>query len=213
MICVWINGWVNNREAGDLERCRAHYEVSVMLFLFEPDSEINWFTYWYVTQSCSLQCLQMAWQPLRGVPSEQTWLSQWGRNKIATIYQTTFSNAFSGIKMYEFRLIFHWSLFLGFELTIFQHWFGWWLGADQATSQYVDQWWLLYWCIYLSLNLNELTHNTFVIASVKLLFVDKALLQDVKALNQRGFLWSRCWLAFSVTVVVWPVKTYHLYWP
>ena len=28
LICVWINGWVNNREAGDL-RC-AHYDVSVM---------------------------------------------------------------------------------------------------------------------------------------------------------------------------------------
>ena len=26
----WINGWVNNREAGDLRRCRAHYDVIVM---------------------------------------------------------------------------------------------------------------------------------------------------------------------------------------
>ena len=25
LICVWINGWVNNREAGDLRRYRAHY--------------------------------------------------------------------------------------------------------------------------------------------------------------------------------------------
>ena len=30
LICVWINGWVNNREAGDLRRYRAHYEVNVM---------------------------------------------------------------------------------------------------------------------------------------------------------------------------------------
>ena len=29
--CVWINGWVNNREAGDLRRNRAHYDVTVML--------------------------------------------------------------------------------------------------------------------------------------------------------------------------------------
>ena len=27
----WINGWVNNREAGDLRRQRAHYNVIVML--------------------------------------------------------------------------------------------------------------------------------------------------------------------------------------
>ena len=31
LICDWINGWVNNREAGDLRRHRAHYEVTVML--------------------------------------------------------------------------------------------------------------------------------------------------------------------------------------
>ena len=31
LICVWINGWVNNREAGDLRRYRAHYDVTVMI--------------------------------------------------------------------------------------------------------------------------------------------------------------------------------------
>ena len=30
LICVWINGWVNNHEAGDLRRYRAHYDVIVM---------------------------------------------------------------------------------------------------------------------------------------------------------------------------------------
>ena len=28
--CVWINGWVNNGETGDLRRYRAHYDVTVM---------------------------------------------------------------------------------------------------------------------------------------------------------------------------------------
>ena len=32
LICVWINGWVNNQEAGDLRRYRVHYDVSVMTF-------------------------------------------------------------------------------------------------------------------------------------------------------------------------------------
>ena len=31
LICVWINDWVNNREAGDLTRNQAHYGVIVML--------------------------------------------------------------------------------------------------------------------------------------------------------------------------------------
>ena len=32
-------------------------------------------------------------------------------------------NAFSWMKMYDFRLRFHWSLFLRVQLTISQHWF------------------------------------------------------------------------------------------
>ena len=31
LICAWINGWVNNREAGDFRRHRAHYDVVVMI--------------------------------------------------------------------------------------------------------------------------------------------------------------------------------------
>ena len=30
LICVWINGWLNNRKAGDWRRHRGHYDVSVM---------------------------------------------------------------------------------------------------------------------------------------------------------------------------------------
>ena len=29
-ISAWINGWVNNRQAGDLRRHRANYDVIVM---------------------------------------------------------------------------------------------------------------------------------------------------------------------------------------
>ena len=30
LICAWINGWVNNREAADLRRQRTHYDVTLM---------------------------------------------------------------------------------------------------------------------------------------------------------------------------------------
>ena len=50
-------------------------------------------------------------------------LTHWGRDKIDAILQTTFSNATSLMKMSEFRLKFHWSLFLNVQFTIFQHWF------------------------------------------------------------------------------------------
>ena len=35
LTCVWINGWVNNREAGDLRRHRGHYDVNVMIPLHD----------------------------------------------------------------------------------------------------------------------------------------------------------------------------------
>ena len=76
--------------------------------------------------------------------------------KMGTIFQTTFSNAFSWMKMYKFRLKFHWSLFLWVQLTISQHWFRPWLGTGQVTSHCLNQCWLVYWCIYASLCLSEL---------------------------------------------------------
>ena len=43
-------------------------------------------------------------------------LTHWGRDKMDAISQTTFSSAFSWMKMFEFQLKFHWSLFLKVQL-------------------------------------------------------------------------------------------------
>ena len=43
------------------------------------------------------------------------------------------------------------------QSTLFQHWFRRWLGADQATSHYLNQYWLDYRGMYGSLGLNELS--------------------------------------------------------
>ena len=56
LICAWRNGWVNNRDAGDLRRHRAHYDVIVLLLTLV--SEVNH--------------LRSFWR--RGV---QTWGQQW----------------------------------------------------------------------------------------------------------------------------------------
>ena len=50
-------------------------------------------------------------------------LTHWGRDEMNNISQTTFSNLFSSMKMFEFRLKFHWSLFPRVQLTKFRHWF------------------------------------------------------------------------------------------
>ena len=49
------------------------------------------------------------------------------------------SNVYSWMKIYRFWLKFHWTLFPMVQLTIFQHWFRWRIGAYQATSHYLNQ--------------------------------------------------------------------------
>ena len=98
------------------------------------NSNLSWWCWFHTTETyCG------GWYPSDLAPGHQQplcWprpehnarhsplLTHWGRDKIAAILQTTFSNAFSSLKIYDFCLIFHWSLFLRFQWTIFQHWFG-----------------------------------------------------------------------------------------
>ena len=45
LICAWINGWVNSREAGDLRRHCSHYDVIVMI-INRPAKLQSRCTYW-----------------------------------------------------------------------------------------------------------------------------------------------------------------------
>ena len=62
LICARINGWVNYREAGDLRRYRAHYDVIVMsasvLLYIKPTQFLNtWKTCSYI-RTCFLYSLK-----------------------------------------------------------------------------------------------------------------------------------------------------------
>ena len=46
LICARINGWVNNREAGDLRRHRAHYDVIVMKYKFMDSLQYTYTCGW-----------------------------------------------------------------------------------------------------------------------------------------------------------------------
>ena len=41
LISAWTKGWVNNHEAGDLRRHRAHYDVTVMKYLTNRDRSVD----------------------------------------------------------------------------------------------------------------------------------------------------------------------------
>ena len=97
---------------------------------------------WHVTYH---PCLLPGW-----LHDLYIYVNKWGRDKMDAIF-ATFSNAFPWMKMHEFRLRYHWSLFLRFELNNIP-------ALVQATSHYLNQWRLVYWHIYASLGLNKWTH-------------------------------------------------------
>ena len=60
LICVWINGWVNNREAGDLRGYPAHYDVTVMV-MFRTGSNLSRYCSYHFSWprwfSAGVQCM------------------------------------------------------------------------------------------------------------------------------------------------------------
>ena len=69
--------------------------------------------------------LSLCWWPRSMSPhgvTMSTWVNTLRPRQVDAISQTIFSNAFSWMKMYEFRLKFHWSLFPRVQLPIFQQW-------------------------------------------------------------------------------------------
>ena len=56
LTCVWIDGWVNNREAGDFRRYRAHYDVTVMIAGFFTRGQL-WSSGIVIACVCVCVCL------------------------------------------------------------------------------------------------------------------------------------------------------------
>ena len=73
---------------------------------------------------------------------------------MAAIFQTFF-NAFSWLKMYKFRLRLHWDVPTRPFNTIraLNEIMAWRRPGDKP---YLNQWWIVCWCIYASFTLNEL---------------------------------------------------------
>ena len=94
---------------------------------------------------------------LVGIPYHDTDKStHWGRDKMAAISQTTLSNAFSWIKMFEISIKISLKFVPKGPINNIPALFRRWLGSVQAASHYLNQWWLVYRRIYASLGLNQL---------------------------------------------------------
>ena len=109
LICAWTNDWVNNRDADDLKRHRAHYDVSVMDNVYDFTDE---FPIYNVTTVAFGWVLQQVTIKLR-ITRRFFHRHGFGRDQMADISQMTFQMRFLEWKyIYELRLIFHSSLFL-----------------------------------------------------------------------------------------------------
>ena len=100
LICVWINGWVNNREAGDLRCYHAHYDITVMnilipapegLLFYEVHSS-SWANWQQVSLDfSSLFCFLVWTGPSTTLTHEvlwdlsSSWTDKWSRAKFVKI--------------------------------------------------------------------------------------------------------------------------------
>ena len=78
LICVWINGWENNREAGDLRRYLVHYDVTVMIFHnMTKTSKIHLKSFWvnmWILLTSRTKATCFCWQIVR----HMAWMMIWG---------------------------------------------------------------------------------------------------------------------------------------
>ena len=82
LICVWINGWVNRREAGDLRRYRAHSDVIVM-FNLKTNFPVIWILRYEDETAVRPIALELRWYSwvaisrVRNNNSIRSWLYSW----------------------------------------------------------------------------------------------------------------------------------------
>ena len=74
LICVWINGWENNRGAGDFRRYRAHYDAIVMYELSELVSKQSKFADKEIYLESSINKYRIFWQKHRIILYENSYI-------------------------------------------------------------------------------------------------------------------------------------------
>ena len=95
LICAWIDGWVNNREASDLRRHRAHYDVTVM--------------------NTKHICLHILWDILYNCTCSSTDRSCY-KLRISSDYCNNFL-----FEIFTLKTIVKWTNFNPFQVTPFNH--------------------------------------------------------------------------------------------
>ena len=111
LICAWINGWVNNRDAGDLRLHRANYDVTIM---------IKCDTYWVAYHEIP----HVVRSFLIGIT-------------YVLFNLIFFLNLIRGTFLNRWRLQHHCIYWSSWQYAGFRQW----RGTKQALNHYLNQWW------------------------------------------------------------------------
>ena len=145
LICAWINGWVNDRDVGDLRRHRANYDVIVMILRY-PDGCL-------VTAPFSKRLSYQQSTPFRKLlhqtffPILRCWICADRNENVAIL--TKFSSAASDEKFIKITIFqFHWGgkLVIKFGFQMFSgsvlEWlrFIWSLDSKSFVCEFDDPW-------------------------------------------------------------------------
>ena len=75
LISAWINGWVNNREAGDLRRNRANYDVTVMKSPHKWQRYSRWTIHYSICNRLTLSTI--TWRSTLYEQDSEQWCQVW----------------------------------------------------------------------------------------------------------------------------------------
>ena len=133
-ISVLINTSTSSTKWSTIDGKHYRYYFKLLWFRFKFRRNLN------LNNQSTLDYL-MAWWQIGRSPVVTQFTDSSPLDKMTAISQTTFSNKFSWMKSFVFWLEFHLTLSLRVQLTISEHWFREWLGAEQVTSHYLNQCW------------------------------------------------------------------------
>ena len=133
-IFVWINSWINNREAGDMRRYRAHYDVIVM-YLFQRQLNLSENRGWHHRaegKSWNNKLTYISDEMTSSRLCKSSW--QLSRELVLCITFDMFrSNIWSGEKYIRNQVY-----LLSFQLFIFQQLWRCFYDSDRATVEFVN---------------------------------------------------------------------------
>ena len=111
LICAWINAWVDNRDAGELRRHRAHFDVTVMLLCSNKlwiSDKTAWHIFFIYRFSCSTFGTYTCMHTAHSIPQKHVVALRWWHHKFLG---ATFCISSS----YNFQQLWYHSMKVGFS--------------------------------------------------------------------------------------------------